>query len=205
MNLDSYFLLKCKTRWTLLPALGCIFFAVNFMPTTPAQASERPKNQTSAVSFSISVRTPEQIRAFYSGRGFPEAAILELESKCMLTIGLQNKHNDTVWLEPSQWRFTTEHGAEVNRISREEIARRWEQLNIPLASRATFGWSQLPESRDLFPGEGAGGNILIIPPADSFSVEAIFATGTNKTGATIKLKTALLKCGNTQSITQELK
>lgn len=188
----------CKKNegWRALVCIACLLAYFGLAPITSSQAAERDTYQNSGISFAISVRTPEQIRAFYTGRGFPEAAILELESKCLLTIGIQNRRKDIVWLEPSKWRFVTAHGAEVLRISREEWTTRWEILNIPLASRATFGWTQLPESRDLYPGETAGGNIAVIPPAEAFSVEAVFETGADKNGTPIKLKVASLKCGN---------
>ena len=180
----------------LLPACLLIICTLNLMPAiTAAHAAERGVYQNSGVTFSISVRTPEQIRAFYSGRGFPETAILELESKCLLTVGIQNNRKDIVWLEPSKWRFVTEHGAEVPRISRDEWNLHWAKLNIPLASRATFGWTQLPESRDLYPGETAGGNIVVVPPPDTFSVEATFETGSDRNGTPVRINAGMLQCG----------
>lgn len=169
-------------------ALASLFAALS------CQAAERDVYKADGVVFSISVRTPEQIRAFYTARGFPEAAIRELESKCLLTVGVQNGRNDIVWLEPSKWRFFAEHGKPVTRISRETWEARWAKLNIPLASRATFGWTQLPETRDLLPGETAGGNIVITPPAGSFGVEARFDTGRDRAGPPLTFKVNNLKC-----------
>lgn len=180
----------------LLSVIAYLLITFSLIPVTGAHANERGVYQASGITFSISVRTPEQIRAFYAGRGFPETAILELESKCLLTVGIRNNRKDIVWLEPSKWRFVTEHGAEVPRISRDEWSLRWAKLNIPLASRATFGWTQLPESRDLYPGETAGGNIAVVPPAELFSVEATFETGADRKGTPIKLTAESLKCGN---------
>jgi len=192
---NTNFFWECG-QWPLFPVLSYFLITFSLLSATVAHASEPGINQTSGITFSISVRTPEQIRAFYTGRGFPEAAILELESKCLLTVGMQNNRQDIVWLEPSKWRFVTGNGTEVPRVSRDEWTMRWTKLNIPLASRATFGWTQLPESRDLYPGETAGGNIVVVPPADTFTVEAIFETAANKNGAPIKFKSAPLRCGN---------
>jgi hypothetical protein len=161
---------------------------------TDAPGGERGSYQADGVSFSISVRTPEQIRAFYSARGFPEAAIRELESKCLLTIGIHNGRKDVVWLEPAKWRFSAADGSEVSRIGRVEWNARWKQLQIPLASRATFGWTQLPDSRDLQPGEGVGGNVAVIPTPQEFSVEAVFDTGENRDGPVIRIRADGLKC-----------
>ena len=119
----------------------------------------------------------------------------ELETKCLVTIGVQNGRDDVLWLEPAKWHFATDKGEKVARISRPEWSARWKQLNIPLASRATFGWTQLPESRDLLAGEWVGGNVAIVPPSEPFSVEAIFDTGANRQGPKIKIKADKLKCG----------
>ena len=173
--------------------------ALGLIVATSSQSAERDTYKRDDVTFSISVRTPEQIRAFYSGRGFPEAAIKELESKCLLTAGIQNSRKDILWLEPSNWRFTTEKGIHIRRISREEWDVRWAKLNIPLANRATFGWTQLPESRDFLTGESAGGNIAIEPPKTSFSVAVIFKTGSDKQGPNIRFKAENLQCSQTLS------
>ena len=183
-----------NSRQRLLAALLCLLATLSQIPNHLAYATERGPYQASGVTFSISVRTPEQIRAFYTGRGFPEAAIRELESKCLLTVGIQNNRMEIVWLEPEKWRFVTESGAAVTRTSREEWTWRWAKLDIPLASRATFGWTQLPESRDLYHGETAGGNIVMTPPAEPFSVEAIFDTGADKKGTPVTITTGMLKC-----------
>lgn len=157
-------------------------------------AAERDAYKAEGVSFSISARTPEQIRAFYAARGFPEAAIRELESKCLLTVGIRNGRQDIVWLEPAKWRFTGADGSSVTRIGRGEWNARWEQLQIPLASRATFGWTQLPDTRDLQPAETVGGNIAITPTLQEFSVEAVFDTGKERDGPVIRIRADGLRC-----------
>ena len=175
--------------------LGLALLLLGLLAAAPSHAAERDVYKSNGVVFSISVRTPEQIRAFYLARGFPEAAVRELETKCLVTIGVQNGRDDVLWLEPAKWHFITESGEKVARISRPEWNTRWAQLDIPLASRATFGWTQLPESRDLLAGEGVGGNVAIVAPSEAFSVEAIFDTGANRHGPKVKIKADKLKCG----------
>ena len=189
----NYFSLKGKKVKRLAWVTWLVL--VGWLVTMPIHAAERGVYKSNGVIFSISVRTPEQIRAFYIARGFPEAAIRELESKCLLTAGVLNGTNDILWLEPSKWRFTTNDGEKVTRISRDEWNTRWTQLDVPLASRATFGWTQLPESRGLLADETVGGNIAIIPPAGPFSVEAVFETGEGRHGPLVKFKASDLKCG----------
>jgi hypothetical protein len=181
-------------QWPCLAVIAIALIIFGLLPAPNARAAERDTYQSNGVTFSIAVRTPEQIRAFYAGREFPEAAINEIASRCMLTVGIRNNSGDIVWLEPARWRFVTTQGVEATRISREAWAQRWEQLAIPAASRATFGWTQLPESRDLYPGETAGGNIAVVPPDGAFTVTAVFATGEDKRGTPVKFVSAPLTC-----------
>ncbi|MBZ0093237.1 MAG: hypothetical protein K8F27_13580 [Sulfuricellaceae bacterium] len=174
-------------------ALAASLLLAAALAPPPSLGAER--EAVEGVVFSVSVRTAEQIRAFYSARGFPEAALKELDSRCFLGVGVRNGRADIVWLEPAKWRIAADTGEAVKRIGRDEWHGRWAQLDVPLASRATFGWSQLPESRDLLAGETVGGNVAVAPPSGPFSVEAVFATGADRSGPTLRIKVPNLKCG----------
>jgi hypothetical protein len=142
----------------------------------------------------VSARTPEQIGAFYGARGMPPAALRELSKACFLTVGLHNRRADTLWLEPAAWRFVDAQGRPVARISRQEWTARWRALDVPLAAQSTFGWTQLPESRDLYPDESVGANITIVPPVGSFTLIARFRTGADGKGQAIELRVPNLSC-----------
>lgn len=150
------------------------------------------------VELFVSARTPEQIGAFYAARGLPPAALLELSQACFLTVGLHNKRKETLWLEPAQWRFSDAQGKaqgnEVTRITRAQWTARWSALQVPLAAQSTFGWTQLPESRDLYPDESVGGNLTLVPPPGSFSLLARFRTGADGKGNVIELTLPNLTC-----------
>ena len=146
------------------------------------------------IRFSLSIRTPEQQAAFYAARGFPEAAIHQITSTCFLTVGIQNHSQQTVWLELANWRISDAAGQPVARISREAWEATWQRLNVPLASRATFGWTQLPETRDLQPGEPVGGNVAIVAPPGHFQVLARFRTGADGEGEPIEFVVKDLSC-----------
>lgn len=150
------------------------------------------------VELFVSARTPEQIVAFYSARGLPPAALQEIAKACFLTVGLHNKRKETLWLEPAQWRFINAEGNaqgnEVARITRAEWTARWKALQVPLAGQSTFGWTQLPESRDLYPDETVGGNLTVVPPGGSFSLIARFRTGADGQGQVIELTVPGISC-----------
>lgn len=122
-------------------------------------------------------RTPEQIAAFYAARGFPQAAIDVLTKTCFITVTLVNERQDVVWLELDNFRFLDAQGQAIPRIERKQWHARWEAIGMPAAKRATFGWTQLPESRDLQPGEPVGGNVTIERPRGRFTLEARFRLG----------------------------
>lgn len=113
------------------------------------------------VAMSISARTAEQIEAFFSARGFANAALGALRDACFLTVGIRNTSSDVVWLELDQFRLSDEAGKPLSRITRAQWKARFRKFKVPAASQATFGWTQLPEVRDLQPDEPVGGNFAL--------------------------------------------
>jgi hypothetical protein len=99
-----------------------------------------------------------------------------------------------VWLEPSRWRFADDQGRPVHRITREEWNARWQALGVPASSRSTFGWTQLPEQRDLRPGEPVGGNLALEPVPGPISLQARFHTGADRRGPELVLELSGLSC-----------
>ncbi len=146
------------------------------------------------VKFVLMPRTPRQIAAFYEGRGFIQPAIERTKRACFLTATIVNERNDVVWLELNRWRFMDSRGRSITRITHRDWSEDWERLSVPLANRATFGWTQLPEVRDLQPGEPVGGNVTIDPPADLFRVEARFHTGADKAGREVIIGLSDIRC-----------
>lgn len=168
-----------------------LFFLLWWIPPTFA-ADAVPSRD--GVEIFVSARTQEQMRAFYGARGLPPAALQELSKACFLTVSLHNRRSETLWLEPLTWRFINAQGKLIPRIARSEWTARWTALQVPLAAQSTFGWTQLPESRDLYPDESVGGNIAILPPPGSFRLIAHFRTGTDGDGKTIELSVPDLSC-----------
>lgn len=139
-------------------------------------------------------RTPEQVAAFYEARHFPPDAVAALARVCLLTVTIHNRSQTVVWLEPARWRLRAQEGGEVRRLDRAHWTALWERIGLPAAQRATFGWTQLPETRDLRPGEPVGGNVVVEPPAGPFSLEARFTTGADRRGPPIVARFDHLRC-----------
>lgn len=142
---------------------------------------------------SIAPRTPEQIAAFYEARHFPPDAVAALARACLLTVGIRNRSQTVVWLEPARWRFLAPD-SEIRRLDRAHWNALWGRIGLPAAQRATFGWTQLPETRDLRPGEPVGGNVAVEPPAGPFTLEARFVTGAGRQGPEIVVRFENLRC-----------
>jgi hypothetical protein len=162
--------------------------------TASAQETAPKRDIQSGVSISVAPRTPAQVATFFEARGFPEAALAPLRAVCFLTMTIHNRSSDVAWLELDRWRLVDAAGAELPRWPRARWERTWDELGLPPARRATFGWTQLPESRDLQPGESVGGNLAIVPPAGEFTLEARFATGAHRDGQELRLQRARLSC-----------
>lgn len=158
-----------------------------------AKEENRYKVQNQFVKFGLFPRTPEQMAAFYEGRGFPKQAIEATRQYCFITVGMRNISKTMLWLDLGRWRIYNKQGV-IARTSRDQWKQKWEQLKVPLANQATFNWTLLPETRDLHPDEPAGGNITLQPTSEPFTIEAVFATGNDRKGKPLVIKMENVRC-----------
>jgi hypothetical protein len=141
----------------------------------------------------LRLNSPEQIAAFYEARGFPRDAIERLRRTCFVMAHVENRGREIVWLELKNWRFIGASG-EIRRLDRQHWDGVWDEINLPQASRSTFGWTQLPEVRDLQPDEPVGGNMILPATAEPFTLEADFHTGRDKRKGMIRVRFTDLRC-----------
>ena len=137
--------------------------------------------------------TAEQMAAFYEARGFPRNAIDLIRQTCFVTVHIENKSRSTIWLEQKNWR-TTSNSKPLARLGREYWNGQWNEINLRLASRSTFGWTQLPLVRDLQPDEPVGGNIVFPGSTESFDLEARFYLGKDKRGGMLVTRFENIQC-----------
>ena len=158
-----------------------------------ADKAESPTVENDLFKMRLMPRTAEQMAAFYEGRGFPKPAINKIKQACFITVIIRNKSNKVLWLELSNWHFFSKQG-EFARLERPYWKEQWSRLNLPQSHQATFGWTLLPEERNLQPNESVGGNITL-PKIDlPIEVEANFITGTTKRGPLIKARFENIRC-----------
>ena len=137
--------------------------------------------------------TPEQIMAFYEARGFPREALELISKACFVTVHIENKSNRVIWLETADWRLSSNKQT-LRRLGKDHWDTRWDEINLPLANRSTFVWTQLPVQRDLQPDEPVGGNIVLKGDISKFNLEARFLTGRDKRGGMLEVRFQDIEC-----------
>lgn len=163
--------------------------------TAAGLAAQQASRPAGPLQLKLSPRTPDQVAAFYEARGFPAPALVHIRAACFITVGLRNNTDKVVWLELARWRVTSANGS-VQRLAREDWERAWTQADVEPAQRATFGWTLLPEARDLQPDEPVGGNLTLVRTSEPLTFEAVFKTGPNKRGGEIQLRYENVQCAS---------
>ncbi len=170
-------------------------FAANHVLANTKQAPNKKQYQfkNKQVSVKLNLRSPQQIAAFYEGRGFSKKMIAKLKSRCFITVSIHNKTKNILWHTLKNWKYTSSQG-ELQAFDRTYWKTLWNKMNIPLAHQSTFRWTLLPESLDFRANEHEGGNIILPYSNKAFSLEAIFKTKKNKSGKPIVVKIENIQC-----------
>jgi hypothetical protein len=154
--------------------------------------SNRIELEDAVLKLIVIPRTREQMKAFYEGRGFPKQAIGAIAEACFMTVIVKNKTDNVLWLELDNWRING--AADIKRLDRAYWKQRWESLNVPMSNQSTFGWTLLPERRDLRADEGVGGNITLVYSKLPFTLNARFYQGADKQGGPHTVQLDQLQC-----------
>ncbi len=149
--------------------------------------------KTPELKITFTPRTPNQMGSFYEARGFPGDMRDILKKQCFITISIANTSNKKIWLDLSNWKFTS-GGKSLKREDRNYWKKRWQTMKMPLNKQSTFRWTLIPETLDYLPNEHEGGNIVLPFTNKPISLTATFATGENKQGKTITINTDKLFC-----------
>lgn len=150
-------------------------------PSLPPVKAKGLTYADDTVKIRIVLRTADQLSAFYIGRGFNQAAIDEILATCFVTPIVQNKTFEALWLVLDDWRFSR-GDTDIPRLGRDYWPAHWEAAGLPQAQQSTFGWTLLPEVRDLRHDEGAGGSVVIPKQDQPFTLTMHFHTGADKQG-----------------------
>ena len=143
--------------------------------------------------FVLIPHTRSQMAAFYEARGFPQNAIARITGTCFVTTHIENKSDRVIWLEVEHWTLSS-NGREIRRLGADYWQQQWDEVGLPQANRSTFGWTRLPEVRDLQPHEPVGGNIMLPGLTTSFDLEARLYTGKDKRGGMLEVRFENVTC-----------
>jgi len=135
------------------------------------------------------MRSDEQLSAFYQGREFSQEAIREILQTCYVTPIIKNKKFDVLMLDLTHWSFYVD-GKPLPRIDRLYWATQWQAISMKQAHRSTFGWTLMPEQRDLRFDEGVGGAVVVQRQSKPMELVARFVTtiGDKKSEKIIRFK-----------------
>ena len=162
-------------------------------PATPVQQPPSPRYQDDQVKVRVVMRTPDQLTAFYLGREFNRAAIDKILETCIVTPLIHNKSLDVLWLELDEWQFS-QGDKIIPRIKRDYWPDKWRETGLLQAHQSTFGWTLMPEVRDLRLDEGVGGSVVIPMQSRPFKLTMKFHTGADKQGPVKTVVFEDLKC-----------
>jgi hypothetical protein len=185
-------MIKEKLKNTCLVGLLIFFTSSISHAQTPKLDAEHFEDKD--ITVIIGSRTPEQLSAFYTGRGFNQAAIDEIAKKCFIFGMVDNKTYDRLWLILDDWKFFAADGSPMKRLKKDDWADVWKKTGLSQAHQSTFGWTQLPESRDLRQYEHVGGNVAVEWKDQPFKLIATFKTGADKTGKSKTITVENLTC-----------
>jgi hypothetical protein len=175
--------------FSTLAILASLLISVSFAVEAPRPKPSGPWYEDNGVFIRIVQRSPEQLTAFYLGRKFNQASIKHILANCFITPIIHNKTFDVLWLELDNWSFSR-GDEQIPRINRDYWPEKWDQSGLPQAHRSTFGWTLMPEVRDLRLDESVGGSVVIPWQNRPFTLTMNFHTGADKQGP---VKTIVLK------------
>lgn len=186
--------------WLKISRFG-IWFILSVITMTCYGETEDPveehpvEYEDNEVYMRLVIRSKDQLSAFYVGREFPQNAIDEILKTCFITPLVLNKTFEALWVEPDSWIFTMDNKP-IERIKREYWKKPWKDLGLSLAHQSTFGWTLMPETRDLRIDEGVGGSLAIPMQSKPFTLKAHFNTGLNKEGKPRTIEFRDISCVN---------
>ena len=182
----------------MLPRLPLLAGYLWIVPAlSSAETPPPPSVESDGLYMLVRLNTPDQMAAFYEARGFPRGAIEHLRRTCFVMTHIENRGKDVIWLELKNWRFLSGRG-EVRPLDRNYWNTVWDEIAMPPASRSTFGWTLLPEERDLQPDEPAGGNVILPGVDGPFTLQADFLTGKDRRAGLIRVRFENLRCAGDQ-------
>ena len=125
---------------------------------------------------------PDQVSAFFIGRGFPaEAAGLVAREGCLFRVALGNSSGaagaPAVDIRLKDWGAVTREGRKPLRV-REDWEPLWDKLNLDTESRVAFRWALFPTEQTFGAADFNWGYLAFgLPVGTPFAADLAWRTG----------------------------
>ena len=151
-------------------AFPCFAEEAKVSPTLTVQKTEQ------GVTFSLQQLLPDQVNAFYLGRGFTSEQIKPYVESCVYTAVLRNDNaEERIHFLRSGWNVKTNDASQTIKTNAEWLTEFTQQQTTPAALLA-FDLAQIPEEQEYEPkGDWNQGMLSVGLPADSvFAITIIW-------------------------------
>lgn len=118
-------------------------------PDTLSTEQITPKLSASSNGFDIQLTaiSPDRIKAFFTGRGFPQNMVQTIASYCVISIRIKNTGNREFSYDLNKWRYETVDG-QLNKLKiKDDWIKEWREQGIK------FAFSQLAANPTFLPGD----------------------------------------------------
>ncbi|MFT5112726.1 MAG: hypothetical protein ACI8P9_002054 [Parasphingorhabdus sp.] len=145
----------CLAIFSVTPALATTEHNIN-----PQIGTHTWKRTSDEVTYSLTQILPDQIRAFFSGRGFPVNAIEELARTCVFMTVVRNGHTTgSIHFKTADWMVQSNGQSESIR-STESWLNHWKDIGLELPQLIAFEWGQFPVEHIYQPGDWNQGMLI---------------------------------------------
>jgi len=151
----------------------------------PAEARE---TRVAGVSLSLTPILPDQVRAFYLGRGF-DAASAELlaTTACVFQTVFRNESVEGgIAFDLAEWRAHTAAGAQPLKLER-DWQREWQRRGVPPGARSAFRYAFYPTAHRYAVGDwNMGMTSYALPLGSRFDLQFVWHEGTSRREAWLR-------------------
>lgn len=159
--------------------------------TDPETGLSEWRWQSQGLSIRLAQLLPDQVRAFFQGRGFDAETADEIARRCVFQSVIRNSGAEgVVRLDLTQWRswHDDERPLRLNRVWQEE----WEGRDVGEAARIAFRWALFPAEHEFRPGDWLMGMLVVDrEPGARFDLEVRWAAnGQERSGVLRDLRCA---------------
>ena len=117
------------------------------------------KAQEPGLSLQLIQLLPDYVRAVYSARGLPRAAVEQMAGYCVFGTIIKNESDQPLSYRVADWRYQTADGESHPVKTKTQWLEEWQNMGI------AFRWSLLPDDQTFAPGDWSQGfTTLPLPP-----------------------------------------